>query len=269
MKTLILFAMYGLEGPERRLSMDAEMEVFLPGLSHVAEAAAFTTDPITSQGDTPPISLPDLVRLCPDFVEYEEIREDTRPNCSNDVSKLRLQHVSVKEFFVTRNGAEYSPVAGHAFLARLCMQYWLKHSTWLYSFGNYSGANWGDHLLQVKSLAQGNLEAYLEEDHDLGRVVNAFLGGKKASEPFTTWSKWMEDREVTFIITRHATQSWTTKPPSTIFARIELELPIEELGDDTIRTKGKYALQFAQKVGNEKAIEYLKALDPRDSELET
>ena len=54
---------------------------------------------------------------------------------------------------------EYSPLAGNAFLARLSIQYWLKHKTSV-GFGQYGAAHWGDHLLRVKSLADGNLEAY-------------------------------------------------------------------------------------------------------------
>jgi len=114
MKTLMLFTMYRFEAPTFRW-MGINYPEYRFGLKYVAYAAAFTMDLITSE-DNPPMSLPDLVRLCPDFVEYEEMRED-----GLDVSKLRLPHISVKEFLEDRHNAEYSPTAGHAFLAQLCM----------------------------------------------------------------------------------------------------------------------------------------------------
>ena len=82
-----------------------------PGQLHVTHAAAFFMDPSTTQANTETIRLQDLVRLCPDFVGCDEIRsislcdafeEEAQPSFINSVTKLRLQHVSVQEFFATR-----------------------------------------------------------------------------------------------------------------------------------------------------------------------
>ena len=101
---LIQFTMYGLEGPSYQYMGPGDMGPCRPGLKHVASAAAFTMDPMASEDDNPPMRMSELVSLCPDLVEYESKEWD-----GEDVSELRLLHVSVKEFLQAQQSAHAFP----------------------------------------------------------------------------------------------------------------------------------------------------------------
>ena len=201
-KVLILFSMYGLDAELFRHSWQID---FFAGLDHIAQAAAFVLDPKATQTNVPTVKIFDLVRLCPDFVEYTEIHVVS--NVENDMSTLRLSHVSIREVLISAYGDEYQPGPGHAFLADLCLSYWLEHNT-AWGFGSYAGDNWGDHLLRACPPGLGKLVVHTAEDGRVGYLedapiksplVSAFLGGATPSVAFSTWSAWMQLQQDSLI----------------------------------------------------------------------
>ena len=276
-KALILFSMYGLEGPWLAYVVDNE-EVSIPAVDHAAQAAEFIMGAIT-QAIEPTVKTLDLIRLCPDFLDYPEIDVDNGSNSDwLEYEKTRkgprLSHVSVREFLVTAHGDEYLPGPGHAFLADLCLSYWLEQNLGR-GFGHYAGANWGDHLLQACPTDSCKPVGHTEEIQRVAYLENssfvaAFLGGATPSAAFSNWSKWLQSNQDIFDVCVHECKEWTTKPVSTILARIKLGLPIDDLSDDQLQVepyvgwrgttlRPRTTLEYAEQVGNQQAVEYLTA----------
>jgi hypothetical protein len=275
LRTVLMFVLWGGEPP---LLYTSEVEdgilidVYAQhSCQHIAQAASFVSSRVLDFV----FPLEDAVRICPNFLEYEGLedkiyRTDTTKRLTN-YSILRLQHISIREYLMSKRKEEFAEITGHAFLARHCLEVCLARYNSVDNqisaedyLCSYAASEWGGHLLKVKRLAGGNLESYLNKDPELKIASNDFLGSEQP-EVSLAWVKWTNCILNGYDCnTRVSMQGWATQPPSTAVARIALCLPLESLSDEALKLNADICgheidlLALAIRCQNQEATELLR-----------
>jgi hypothetical protein len=247
LRTVLMFVLWGADPPVIRvytMENGKEFKIYhSQACRHIAQAAFF----ISSRVFDSVFPLEDAVRICPNFLEYEGLEDEIYSTkrfkrVIND-SILRLQHISIREYLMSKRKEEFAEITGHAFLTRLCLEVCLaKYNSVDDKLSaenhicNYAAFEWSKHLLKVKQLAGGNLDSYLNKDPALRIALNGLLGTDepKASPAWVEWTRWAHKMG---ILVSHRTRGWATEPPSTAVAHIALGLPLEPLCDAALKIK--------------------------------
>ena len=173
-------------------------------------------------------------------MEYNEVLNYPPSGGIDDQSTFQPQHVSVRESMLTRDELEYSPLVGHCFLLMLCLRSLQQEETCWNDLGWYSAVNWKQHILHIKKLTGDNFELCLEEHTDLKEAVDTFLGGEEASDPFASYSKVMTKVMEEANIQDFSAGEWISEPAA--FARIELDLPLDNLNADALQASNTWEI---------------------------
>jgi hypothetical protein len=248
-RTLLSFVLYGKGYPEVRILMDMNRDPIDFGLSYIEQAAAFASFGHVDMT----INVDEIVHICSSFVDLTSVAEQP---------SLRLQHFSVREYLIERHPTEFSTIKGHAFLARICMD-WYNHCLSKLPINYYISSRWPDHLMEVR----GELETLCKEDARFCSSIHTFLLDSWASEGFCRWSQeWKDAWDVMSVGSKWA-GNLLSSPPSSLFARILLDIGLSQEGctiPDAVEISGKNislpamnALHFAAAIGNLKAVNFL------------
>jgi hypothetical protein len=250
LRTVLMFLVWGGEAPELHTSGVEDgrvLDIYAKhSCQHIAQAASFAGSRVLNSV----FPLEDAVRICPNFLEYEGLEDEVYTTSKTKLvinySILRLQHISIREYLMSKRKEEFSEITGRAFLSRLCLEVCLaKYNSVDYELSaedhlcNYAAIRWGDHLLKMKNFAGVNLNSYSNKDLALKNALFSLLETDK-NYTWVNWTGWTLDkaphRYSTVIL------GWATRPPSTAVARIALGLPLDSLSDTALKLKTWHCL---------------------------
>ena len=252
-RTILLFLLYGKAGDKKYLYFES---VYVPPakrrMHSALEAASFAAD----LSDVV-YTAEEIAALCPSFLSLEEPSKN---------STLALPHFSVKEYLTTKHSDLYSPQSGNAFIAKLCIQAFIKLDVEglrvLSSFASYSAVHWVSHLLELKFIngERYSIDEILSDRVSLQAAFRSFILESQTTESFLLWITYMDELSQR----NYSASCLITSPSSSLFARLLFDCgwssPDQSEAALNVKAKiwsGMTSIQFATALGNTEAVEWL------------